>query len=308
MAPADRAAARVRASLSDLSRVSVEMRTLKPAYERQLKAVDRLKRRRASWRRDNRIRGQLKKAQAIARRLGVLAHRGRAIRARVRRERLGLRSAIISELRAGPGAARRAQLVRWQRQNQRALRRVSRKIVLPDARIDPLADPEDLDDQAARILQAEKRLTQEIAGLDKRARRYERMVKLRRKRQRAADLGGLDDNRPRRSTGRLSGRDGARQGDGNGFSGAGTDDLGGSPAPAETGGDPTSFDSDPIVVLADVVDSQTLDALRRAGSSTNPAVKARAATRARGQVKARLERLRRRRLLIQRRARKLRGR
>jgi hypothetical protein len=46
--------------------------------------------------------------------------------------------------------------------------------------------------------------------------------------------------------------------------------------------------------------------LRRASRSTNPATRARAAERARDQVKARLEKLRRTRLAIERRARALR--
>ncbi len=304
--PADAAAARVRASLAELSRLNREMRTLKPAYEAQLKAVDRLKSARP-WRRDNQIRSQLKKAQAIAVRLGVLSRHARVVRARVRTARVALTAAIRVEFRARPSTARRAQLARMRRANRRALQRHSRKIVLPDARIDPLADPEDLDDQAARILQAEKRLAAEIASLDTRAKRYQRMVKLRRTRQRAADLGGLDDNRPRRTTGRLT-TSGDRDNGANGF-GASSDDQGGAPAPSESGpgADPSALDSDPVVVLADVVDSQTLDELRRAESPTDPAIKAKAAARARGQVKARLQLLKRR-LLIQRRAKQLRKR
>jgi hypothetical protein len=54
------------------------------------------------------------------------------------------------------------------------------------------------------------------------------------------------------------------------------------------------------VVLADVVDSGTRDALRRAQLSKSPKTKALAAKRAQGQVEDRLQRLRASKLLIQR--------
>ena len=62
------------------------------------------------------------------------------------------------------------------------------------------------------------------------------------------------------------------------------------------------------IVLADVVDQVTAADLRRAGRSANPATKARAAQRARKQLKARIERLRRQRAAVARRAKKLRSR
>ena len=62
------------------------------------------------------------------------------------------------------------------------------------------------------------------------------------------------------------------------------------------------------MVLADVVDTSTLDALRAADRSSNPAIKARAAERASAQVRARLERLRAQRARVQERARELRAR
>jgi hypothetical protein len=60
------------------------------------------------------------------------------------------------------------------------------------------------------------------------------------------------------------------------------------------------------VVLANVVDSATVDALRRAGRASDPAAKADAAQRARDQVAARLRALRDQRAAIEARARTLR--
>ncbi len=136
------------------------------------------------------------------------------------------------------------------------------------------------------------------------------MDKLRRKRKRAAEHGGFDDNRPRRSTGRV----GSGKNRGTGSPGLSVDDNEnvGDPSPSPSDSDLGGFmgadeaTSDPTVVLADVVDSDTLNALRRAESSGDPLIKAKAAERAHKQVRAQLERLRRRRLIIERRAKRLR--
>ncbi len=151
------------------------------------------------------------------------------------------------------------------------------------------------------------------------------MVTLGAKRERAAELGRLDDDQPRRTS--------VRSGAGSAGDEA-QDDAGDAPPPPPpapppppgSGEDPPD-DRDPEppqqpdpdqeedaggaltgldVVLADVVDTSTLDALRAADRSANPAVKARAAERASAQVRARLERLRAQRKRIQVRAQELR--
>jgi hypothetical protein len=191
-----------------------------------------------------------------------------------------------------------------------------RKIVLPDDDFDPLADPEELEYQASLLRQSEEQLTRELARLDTQADRYRRMAALRKQRNRAAELSGFDDSQPRRSTGRSNQ---LRNGE---AAGAPVVDIGGAPAPqappSETGpgqqapdipnDDATSPTEDPRfdVVLADVVDVSTVSALRAAGLSSDPAVKAQAAERARKQVKDRLDRLQKRREIIQKRARTLR--
>jgi hypothetical protein len=308
--PADAVVSKIAAGERARAAKGREMVRLGRVYEAQLKEVDRLKKRRSSWRRDNLIRTQLRKAQQTARRLRVISNWLRAMRKRLRSERRSLVITINRELRGEISAKRRAKLLRWRAAARRSLKRKSRKIVLPNSKIDPLADPEDLDAQARRIQQAEKRLAAEIAKLAKRAKRYKRMVALRKKRRRAAQLGRMDDNRPRRTTGR--GGSGSRgSGEVTGLSSNGDPASGGGASPTPADSDAGFIDmgedgGDPSVVLADVVDSSTIDELRKAESSNDPKAKAKAAERARKQVQARLERLRKRRKAIQGRAKRLR--
>jgi hypothetical protein len=269
----------------------------------QLAEIDRLKRRRASWRRDRQLETQLAESQQTASQLAGLDRRLRGLDRALQAAHRQVVAAVGAELRlAPPSSVRRRYLTGWAAASGRALQR-TKKIILPDFEIDPLADPEDLELQAQRIAQSEKQLEQEILELSERAQRYDRMVKLREKAARATELSGMDDDRPRRSTGRVGSGAGAEADRGQG-AGVSNDDA--SPAPPE---DPSSFggaESDPTVVLADVVDSGTLDALRRAESSGDPRARARATGRARSQVQAQLERLRKQRQLVERRAKQLR--
>lgn len=303
-AQTDRVASQVVATESQTSTLRKRKAGLLNRYESQLKEIDRLKRRRASWRRDRMLRKQLAESHNTARALATLDKQLRALKARVRSLRQRLIASANRELASSPSSARRSRLVAWRDRARRKLRPRAKKIILPDSSVDPLADPEDLDEQAARMAQAERRLARELTTLKRRSERFRRMARLRRLRARAAQLRRLDTNRPRRVTGRV--------GSGDRNQGAGlseTSDNNGSPAPDDGfAGDPSLDEANPVVVLANVVSSRTLDALRRAQSSNDPAVKAAAAERARKQVKARLERLRKQRLRVMKRSRSLRRR
>lgn len=285
-------------------------------YEGQLQELDRLKQQRASWRRDRLIRDQLRASHDTAAALAAADQRIRRTSAALAAQRQRLVAAVERELAAGPAPARRPILARWRAGAQRQQRRDVKKIVLPDERIDPLADPEELEDHAALLRQGEAELARELERLDLQAQRYRYMATLSAKRDRAAELGRLDDDQPRRTTGRSSATPGAGDGEA-----AAPPPVSDAPAP------PPSLPEDPVdsgmpnddrdspgdslngldVVLADVVDTSTADALRAADRSGNPAVKARAAERASAQVRARLERLRAQRTRIQERARELRA-
>jgi hypothetical protein len=324
-----RATAREVATLAAIEReraqALAEKTRLARQYEGELQEIDRLKRQRASWRRDRLIRDQLRASHDTARALAAADQRVRRLDASLATQRGRLVAAIDRELAAAPTVERRSALARWRAGAQREQRRDVKKIVLPDERMDPLADPEELEDHAALLRQSEVELAKELARLEQQADRYRYMVTLSTKRERAAELGRLDDDQPRRT----SVRSGAGSASGDVHEEAPPappappsppsppgEDLPGEDPPDDRGPDPqpvpdTGDDADGAltgldVVLADVVDTSTLDALRAADRSANPAVKARAAERASAQVRARLERLRAQRKRIQVRAQELR--
>lgn len=306
----DQARQRVAALIAQRDRERAQKAELARVYEKQLAEIDRLKQQRASWRRDRQIRDRMSESHSTAQKLAGLDARVRELEAKVRKERRELLAAIERELAGAPAPQRKDLLVRWRRGVQQGLKGEVKKIVIPDDSIDPLADPEELEYQASLLRQSEDELARELARLDKQAKRYRHMVELRVKRNRAAELGDFDESQPRRSTGH-TGTDRT----------SGASDEAGAPPPTSAdpasevgdgppgdgplddvdGGDDPMFD----VVLADVVDASTIHALRAAEGSSDPAVKARAAEQAVKQVKERLERLQKRRAIIQKRARSL---
>jgi hypothetical protein len=305
-------------------------------YESELQEIDRLKQQRASWRRDRLIRDRLRASHDTARALAAADQRVRRLDASLAAQRRRLVAAIDRELAAAPTAERQQALARWRAGAQQGQRRAVKKIVLPDDRMDPLADPEELEDQAALLRQSEAELAKELTRLEQQAGRYRYMATLSAKRERAAELGRLDDDQPRRTSVR-TGTASAGGSDNGSDDGSGEVDgetpappsppappdappptspaPPGEPPPDEDDGrgpeDPGDGDTGGLVgldvVLADVVDTPTLDALRAADRSASPAVKARAAERASAQVRARLERLRAQRKRIQDRAQELRA-
>lgn len=320
----ERARQRVDAAVRQRDAARADKAILAVAYEKQLAEIDRLKQGRASWRSDRLLRSRMSESLGTARKLAAIDERIRRINAQVRKHRRAFLQAIETELGLGVASARRAELVRWRAATRRGLAPGARKIVLPDDQLDPLADPEELEYQASLLRQSEDELTRELSRLDKQAVRYRHMAALQKKRNRATELSGFDDNQPRRSTGRA---EQVRAGDAasdaaSAEAGTAADSPAPSPPPSQIPGEgtpqtpdapvdePGGISDDPMfdVVLADVVDASTVSALRAAGVSTDPAVKARAAERARKQVKERLERLQKRRELMQKRARSLRRR
>ncbi|HWM87965.1 MAG TPA: hypothetical protein VNO33_19055 [Kofleriaceae bacterium] len=309
-----------------------EKRSLERTYEAQLRALDRLKRSRASWNRDRLIRASKAESQSTAERLSRADLELRAIDGQLRRQRQVLLAAIDRELAGGPVSDRRAALGRMRVQVNAELGPRVRKILLPDDTLDELADPEELNEQIGLIHHAEVELRREREALRQREDRYARMAHLRQQRERATQMGELEDEVVRR-TGRTeprgsgnAGAEGDRGGDdqqednggappfedggdlgssgGNGGDGGGT---GGGTTGGGSGGvgEDSGFERSSIL-LTDVVDSTTIDALRRASRSSSPKERAAAALRARRQVEARLQRLERSRALIQRHLGKLR--
>lgn len=293
-----------------------EKRQLERTYELELAALDRLKRGKASWRRDRQIRSAKAASQTTAERLSRADIELRAIDASVRRQRQALLAAVDRELATGPGSSRRAALDRMRGQVAASLRQPVRKILIPDETLDELADPEQLGEQVALIQQAEAELRRERESLQQRESRYARMSRLRDQRDRAVQMSELDDEQVRRTGGRPASRVGASTDSPSGAPPSSDTDsegvgLGDGTGGGTNGGSEPTFGADSgfeqsSILLADVVDTSTVQALRRAGRSASPRARAEAAAGARAQVEARLNRLARSRLLILRHLRALR--
>jgi hypothetical protein len=276
-------------------------------------AIAALKRQRESWNRDRKIRKLLAESRELAKALAANDQALLEVDAWLARARRALLAAIDAELGAepAPSAVRRGRLEAARAEILRQLAPSSRKIVLPDDSIDPLADAEELAAQIALIETTERELLREEEALARRIARYQKMARLRRERARADEVDLFGDDRPRRTTGRqTSGAAAPDRDDGKGAPAPQTGDDTADAEPGELGSTaepPVGDSGDPIVVLADVVDADTLAALRRAERSDDPLVKAQAAERVSQQVRERRERLQKRQQLIEKRMRELRG-
>src|SRR5439155_3488523 len=152
-----------------------------------------------------------------------------------------------------------------------AATRAPKKIVIPDAEIDPLADPEDLDKQAADLKEAEQELSRQVQGLDVQAKDLAEVADLRKHHDRAIDMSRRDDDQPSRTAQHSGGEDkgisnpgtqstggaGAGSGSGAGTGGGGTDTTFG----ADHGTSSTAFEAEATIVLGDVLDHATIDGL-----------------------------------------------
>lgn len=289
----ERTRADVSAAIARRAAAASAKAALARQYQTQLAEVDRLKRQRASWRRDRQLRDSLAASLETAQALAA-ADRGltQAERAVTQARRAAL-TAIDAELATHPDDPRQRALIAARAAIGPPAAAPAKKIVLPDDALDPLADPEELDQQAAALRAGEAELAREGDRLLRQATAWQRQAELRAQHDRAGDLAQRDDDAPRRTGGSNDGRTAATSPP----EGAPQDGLGGD----------ASFEGSPEVVLADVLDRAAVDGLRKADRSSDPATKAQAASAARAQLEQRLARLRARRAAIEARARELRA-
>ena len=285
-----------------VAQVATYRNQLASRYDVELRRIDQLKKQRASWRRDRELRDQLSASLETANQLKAATVELKRANDQLVTARRALVAAIDRELSLGPTSPRRAQLAKARAAVAPAGSRTPNRIVLPDTKIDPLADPEELDLQAAALRDTEAELARQVSGLEIQAKELERIVAIRKQHDRASEIARRDDDTPRRgSTPNASAK----------TLGAGDSAEDSAPAPSA---DPagrgdaagTMFESDATVVLAEVVDPSTIDSLHRASRSGDPAQRALAAKKARDAVAARLEQLRQKRAQIEARARQLR--
>lgn len=291
----DAAVATVARAQKALTALATERAAATRRYQGELAEVDQLKRQKASWRRDRALRGKLASSLETAKALTALADRVRLADAELTRAKAAAVAAIDGALATATPAAR-ADLLR--RRAAFAVAAPTKKIILPDDALDPLADPEELDDQAAALRDAEAALTAEVARLDKRARQFDAAAELRRQHERAESMSATDDDGVNRVAVRSGSPEAAVTGDS-------------APAPFENGGMTGAADGptgrELATALSAVVDARTVDALRESDRTTDPTARAAAVRQAKAAVAQRLDTLRKRRLAIEARSRELRA-
>jgi cell division protein FtsB len=299
-APADDRAADVDRLGKQRARLDAERRDLERQLTVKTAEITELKKQRTSWNRDRKLAERLREAKDLSSRLEAKAAELRALDGRVGVARKALRGEVERELAAGAPGQRRAQLLLWRRATDGG---EARRIEIVEPEMDPLDDPEDLDEKAGTLAESEARLRLEAGRLDRRAQRYRRQAKLAAAHRRAGQDVFVEE--PHR--GQSGGNPGAgATGDpepADGLNAPPRDD-GAPTGPADEvdrGGD------DLVNTYADVVDPTTLDELDRAQRSGDPEKKAVAAERALRDLKARAERLKARRAAMERRAADLRA-
>jgi hypothetical protein len=286
----------VRAAEQRAARLAAKREALARRYQDELEQIDRLKNQRASWRRDRELRDSLSESLETANQLSAAARELGQARTDLESARRAYLVAINAELAAGPPPARAQQLTRARTQLAPQIRDVPRRIVIPDFEIDPLADPEELEQRAAELRASEEDLGRQLAGLRAQATELDHLALLRKQHERAGDVFSRDDDEPHHNTARPSGE-----------SGAAPDDGGGAGKPSASGGASGSFESFVPIVLADVINASTLLSLEAAQHSGDPGQRAIAARRASDEVGRRISEVRKRRLEIEARARQLRA-
>ncbi len=288
--------------------VGVQRAALAQKYAEQTAAIERVKQQKPSWRRDRELRTALADAADTANQLAAMTRDVAVAQAKLAESRRAAVAAIDAELAAG-AAGPRAQKLTAERAQLAPAMSGAKKIVIPNSDLDPLADPEDLDKEAGALKQTEGELQKQVDELDRQTSALKQAADARKEHDRAVDLAVRDDDQPHRGSPRSVSREAA----GGTSLGAGDVANGGTAptaGPTDSGGahGASSFESDATVVLADVVDSTTLDSLSRAQHSGDPSQRAAAAKQTRDAVAARLAQLRAKRTAIEARAKSLRTR
>jgi hypothetical protein len=291
------AEAATRAAERQVVQLTTSHAALEQRYQDQLAQIDRLKNQRASWRRDRELRASLSESLETANLLSAATRELEKAKGNLESARRAYLLAIDSELGTGAAPLRVQALVRAKAQLVPQIKDVPRRIVIPDFAIDPLADPEELDQRAAELRAAEVDLARQLSGLKAQATELDHLVVLRKQHERAGEVFNRDDDEPRHNTtGRSASEPGVDEG-------AGT--AGGRPN-TQPGTSAPSFENFVPIVLADVIDASTINSLEAAQRSGDPAQRAEASHLAGDAVSRRLAEIKKRRLEIEERARLLR--
>ena len=270
---------------------------LKQRYEDEVADIDRLKKQRASWRRDRDLRENLSTSLETSKQLDNATREVELAQRNLVTARRAYLTAIDVELKAGSAPQRQQRLERARVLLTSQLKDAPHRILIPDLRIDPLADPEELLQHANELHASEDELRQPVEELAAQAIDLERTAQLRKQHERAGDLVNRYDDQPHRNTTRSESNS---EGPGVG----GVSDVSSLPLTSPVSG-PSSFESYVPTVLADVIDASTINSFTAAQLSGDPAQRALAARKAHDAVALRLEQVRRKRLEIEARAKRL---
>jgi hypothetical protein len=308
-AATDRARTAAAAVEQKLGKLHAARGELAARYQEQLRAVDRTKQQRASWRRDRELRDQLSDAKTTADALDRVTRDEANAQRELAAARRALVAAIDAELAAGATGDRAKTLAAERAKLASQIGSAPKKIVIPDCD-NSLGDPDELDQCAAALRASEAELKKQADALDVQSKELARQAELRSQHDRAVEVGTRDDDQPHRtvqpagagdhsnaSINPTGGGGGAGQGSGSGGGGGPTSDPG-----ARTPVDVNEV----TVVLGDVVDRGTIDGYARAQRSGDPKQRAEAADRAANAVKARLDKVKVQRAAIEARAKALR--
>jgi hypothetical protein len=305
----DLALADLRVAEKAMTEAAAVRASLSSRYEAELRTIDRLKKQRGSWRRDRQLRDSLAASLETAKKLEGATIEVKRVTARQAQARQRSLAAVTAELQTPSDPVRMAMLSR-ERTRLGPPAPITKKIVIPDLEIDPLADPEELEQQAAAIRQSEAALAVQVASLDDRSEQLTKVAELRQQHLRAANLSDRDDGQIRRGAARDTKRETAADAAG------GPSEVPGGSGNGD-GQDPPSGISRQIseeaaslaessLVLGDVIDAATLESLRKAQASSDPLIRAAAAKQARDAAAAKLATLRKLRSAIEARAQTLR--
>ncbi|MFT3692281.1 MAG: hypothetical protein QM831_04015 [Kofleriaceae bacterium] len=298
-----------------LTNLTAQRKQVAQRYADQLAKVDGLKKQKASWRRDRELRQALADSADTSGQLAQLDSQLAAAQRVLGQARQALLAAIDREAPTAQGP-RVAELGKLRASVSAQVGGPAKKIVVPDAEVDPLADPEELEQQAQAIAETEKQLATQVASLDAQASELAHVADLRKHNERAKDLMLSEDDQPHRNVQHSSG---GREGDaaqtptnGGASAPAGGDSGGGTGGTSSGGGSfsgtqSSSFESEATFVLGEVIDRNTIDGLNRAQRSGDPGKRAEAARNARDAVAQRLDTLKKKRAQIEARAKQLRA-
>jgi len=293
-----------------VAQLQTQRQALAARYEGELSTIDRLKQKKKTWNQERELKEKLSAANETATQLQNLDRSLIAAQSQLAGARRVLVAAIDAELATKPADARARALQRLRGQLVPQVKRpAAHRIAIPNLDVDPSADPEDLDAQAAELRQIEAELQRQVNSLDKQSKDLERVAELRRSHDRTIALDRREDNTPTRNA--PQDKSGSR-GLGDAAETSSPQDNSGSPPPTGGGEPPPApttdmgFESEATVVLQDVVDPSTIDTLTSAQRSGDPGKRSKAAAKTRDAVKAKLDLLRQKRALIEQRAKQLR--